>query len=406
MVVSAAASGWMDPVRVSQTKIKMTSPWRDYLLCQLTSGKSLSTIECLPPELLDPILDELHKCSIDGLRAFAQVSRTCRALASPYRFKPLRVNIYENDPFLDTDVPNPASVLLSYCDEYKVLKVHSPSNALAKDEPMIEDILKAEDSFECIEYLLDEKWLSNSLCYNNIHLVLEVFSESCPGLSRLIVDLGFFYGFSPGWDREYRESIALSRGISVNRLRRPQCVGQRLLRTLASSQNLRHLTVHFNLEGNQVALMHPGQSQIAVREMYHELEKCKEGIPLAHLDVVFYTSLGNICGCFPCPHPREKARIAVSYQRIDKPGQEPSYTMDCDNYRLGKLMECRRSTEELYGLGMWQNYFGLLTCKLWRGRPSRLTGIPLALFVQIVLFPSIFKPTQIKKCGKRELFCA
>ncbi len=39
--------------------MKMTTSWTDYLLCQLTSDKKLSTLECLPPEILDPILEEV-----------------------------------------------------------------------------------------------------------------------------------------------------------------------------------------------------------------------------------------------------------------------------------------------------------------------------------------------------------
>ena len=40
--------------------MKMTTPWMDYLLCQLSAEKPLSTLETLPPELLDPILEEVR----------------------------------------------------------------------------------------------------------------------------------------------------------------------------------------------------------------------------------------------------------------------------------------------------------------------------------------------------------
>lgn len=39
--------------------MKMTASWTDYLLCQLSSSKQLATLECLPPEILDPILEEV-----------------------------------------------------------------------------------------------------------------------------------------------------------------------------------------------------------------------------------------------------------------------------------------------------------------------------------------------------------
>jgi len=41
--------------------MKMTTSWTDYLLCQLSSDKKLSTLECLPPEILEPILEEVSQ---------------------------------------------------------------------------------------------------------------------------------------------------------------------------------------------------------------------------------------------------------------------------------------------------------------------------------------------------------
>ena len=35
----------------------------DYLLCQLTANKTLSTLESLPAEILEPILDEVSLAS-------------------------------------------------------------------------------------------------------------------------------------------------------------------------------------------------------------------------------------------------------------------------------------------------------------------------------------------------------
>lgn len=40
--------------------MKMTSAWRDYLLCQLTAnGQKLSTFGTLPAELLEPIIENV-----------------------------------------------------------------------------------------------------------------------------------------------------------------------------------------------------------------------------------------------------------------------------------------------------------------------------------------------------------
>ena len=50
--------------------MKMTTPWLDYLLCQLSAEeKPLSTLETLPAELLDPILEEVCSCKKESLKS-------------------------------------------------------------------------------------------------------------------------------------------------------------------------------------------------------------------------------------------------------------------------------------------------------------------------------------------------
>ena len=49
--------------------MKMTTPWLDYLLCQLSAEKPLSTLETLPAELLDPILEEVCPCHKESLKS-------------------------------------------------------------------------------------------------------------------------------------------------------------------------------------------------------------------------------------------------------------------------------------------------------------------------------------------------
>jgi len=86
-----SSSSLMDSLKPPRTKLKVTRSCTDYLLCQLTSDKKLCTLEYDPAEIFKPILEELPERFVNGLRVFAQVSRTCYTLNTPYRMKPLRV---------------------------------------------------------------------------------------------------------------------------------------------------------------------------------------------------------------------------------------------------------------------------------------------------------------------------
>lgn len=131
----------------------MTIYWMDYLLYQPTCDKRLSTLECLPPEILEPTLEELHERSIDGLRAFSQVSLICHALSSSYRYKALRVKLGELVKAITPDVLDSMTVTLSYRDGFKSLKLHGLSCANLRKSPGIESSWKrkslSNDSSSC-----------------------------------------------------------------------------------------------------------------------------------------------------------------------------------------------------------------------------------------------------------------
>lgn len=382
----------------------MTTSWTDYLLCQLTSDKRLSTLECLAPEILEPILEELHERSIGGLRAFSQVSRTCRALASPYRFKPLRVKLGELVKADFPDVLHSMTVTLSYRDGFKTLKMHGLSCADFPKTPGIEYLLKAEQFFECLEFLPAAKWVTDS--YNISNPILEVFNRNCPSLSRIVIGLGPFHGYSPGWDREYRESVAVRRRLPVRCISVQLSVGQSIVRTLAGFQTLSHLTVHFTIEQDETALMHPVQGQHAVREMYHGIEKLKEGVRLSQLDVAFSTCWTNIFGRASQRHASVKVQFAISRQHFQRNRKGHKYVVTCDESRYGKIIERRQEAVKLYGPRAWEDYLGPYTWELSEGIYLRPAGMIIDLAIRLALLPSILKPTEIKKAGRRGIFCA
>lgn len=48
-----------EPLKNERTKMPMTTSWSDYLLCQLSAAKKLSTLETFPAELLELIVEEV-----------------------------------------------------------------------------------------------------------------------------------------------------------------------------------------------------------------------------------------------------------------------------------------------------------------------------------------------------------
>lgn len=113
-------------------------------------------------------------------------------------------------------------------------------------------------------------------------------------LSKIVIGHGPFHGYSPGWDREYRELVSVRRRFPVKRIPVPLFVGRNIIRTLAGLQNLSHLTLHFTIEQDETALMNPNQGQHVV---HHDSEKLEEGVRLFQLDVIFSTCSTNIVGC-------------------------------------------------------------------------------------------------------------
>jgi hypothetical protein len=398
-----------DPLKRPKTKIRMTTSWMDYLLCQLSADKRLSILECLAPEILELILEELHVRSVDGLRAFSQVSRTCRALASPYRFKPLHVKVDELVMEICPEYYDPMTVTFCYRDNFKTLKMHGVPRTNLQGSVSIEHLLNAEKSFDCFELLPDDNAVTENICRSSSRLVLEILNRYCPTLSKIVIGLGPFHGYSPGWDREYQESVATRRRLPVKNILLWPFLGQMIIRTLAGFENLSHLTVHFALESDETALMHPNQGQHAVLEMYHMIEKVKKGVRLSQLDVVFSTrSINTILDCSIKHNDDAKAEFAISCRYVEENREGQRHVLTCDGRGYGNIIERRREAVKLYGLRAWHNYLGPCVWEVERpdGRYIRPARMMFDLAIRLALVPSMFKPTDIKKAGRQGFFCA
>lgn len=386
-----------------RTKIKMTPSWIDHLLCQLTSNKKLSTFETLPPEILDPILDELHRHSIHGLQALAQVSRTCQALATPYRFKPLRANFEELDAFYSVEASKRASVVLTYSNDLKTLQIDGPIFDKSKEYPSIESILKDEHSFDCIDFMLHEDYLSDSGC-NELPRALEFLNKSCPAVSKLIIDLGKFHMYSFGWDRKSREPRGLNFEQPLEKCPRQPMVNP-IAVALASFSGLRQLVVQFGLQWDQYALMHPGQGRQAVREMYDEIRTRKKGSSLIQINVTFSMLTRYLFGWSSGTGGSDRSFVTYQLKAADTEGQD--YTEANNARRVGKWLERREKIQSLFvDRLLWDTHIGPYIIARSEGKVTNPMELLLDSIVRAALLGSLFKPNRFKQAAQRGIFYA
>lgn len=293
------------------------------------------------------------------------------------------------------------TVVLSYIKDFKTLKIHDSSYAKGKEYPSIDCVLKSEASFECIELLQMSQYTDS-----RIPAALEVFNRCCPTLSKLVIDLGYFTGWSPGWDRELREATASRRSLPVRQVPGPLVRGNFIVSRLGEFPNLRHLVAHFMNETAQIALMHPSQGLQAVREMYQEIEKHKQGLRLEQLDVVFNTWQGNVYGCVYryCNDSKIAVTMTCRYVGVENRKTREDFALTCDNERYGKMIERRKTAEKLYGDRAWQHHLGPYFWERSQGRKWRPKGLVIDLITQVALLPSVVMTNEMRRAGRRRIF--
>lgn len=333
--------------------------------------------------------------SISGVRALAHTSRTCRALASPYFFKPLKCEFKE----LQTGdgQQNPPVVLLSAADNFKTLQFHVVPQPRGHQLMTITQVLSVEDTYECLEYLPDR---CGSLVdqFNLSVPALDLFSRTLPMLSRLVLDLGYFIGYSTSWDQAYKKA---TEKFTRNYL--PYIDGLDIIHAIARFQTLRCVTLRYKLVRDQIALMHPNPGCEAVREMFESLQRRKRGQSLVRFEVVFYTSSTMIFGRHykTCTVSTTMKIVCNNDTFSSQGGEQSQCNFTCDDPRYGKAIERRKRIERLYGKLAWTKGFGTIQHKLQHGRYRSLPRrIVMESLLRLALLPSYF----VFEEGKRVQF--
>ena len=334
--------------------------------------------------------------SISGLRALANTSRTCRALASPYFFKPLECEFNELEP--NHGPENTPVVILSAVDNPKTLNVHREPKPRRHRRVNITQVLNVENTFGCFE----------CLSFRLPPPALDLLSRTLPLLSRLVINLENFVGYSTSWDQAHTRA-KMNMGVD-SYAPLSYRVGLDSVCAIARFRNLRHLTLHFKLHEDEVMLMHPSPGCQAVREVLESIRGRQEGQRLARLEVVFCANWFSIytLGYRPLSagkiHPPTVSTTMITVCSIDTPSQaskKPQCHCTCSNPQYGKVIERRKRLEKLYGEPVWRWHLEYIQNDLFYGRYSSLLW---AIFVEsltcLALLPSYF----IFEDGKRVRF--
>ena len=302
---------------------------------------------------------KVHLNSIAGIRALALASRTCRALASPYFFQPRKCDFKElvrND-----QIDDPPVVTLSAVDNFKTLKLSRRPQPRRDETLTITQILSVDNTYESLEFLPDESYT----CFSLSAPALDLLNRHLPLLSRLVIDIGQFDGYSTCWDQAYKKTHTRDSHAPTSYVD-----GSKIICILAGFQNLRNLVLHFKLQHDQVALMHPKIGCDIVRELFESIKSRKQGQTLSRLEVVFRAESADIFGISRGPFRSVATTFAVVCIKDSstQDRKQPRYSCTCENPDLGKAIERRNRLDKVYGDHMWTWHLKELQWNLSRGR--------------------------------------
>ena len=326
------------------------------------------------------------------------MSRICRALASPYFFKPFRCEFGE---LIRSDGRrHPPAVTLNTKDNFKTLKLHQEIEPYLEPgkQMTITQVLSVQHTYECLEYLP-----GSAFGHFNLSVpALDILNRFLPSLSKLVLGLGEFKGYSPSWDHTHKKV----RGTVYPDPPAPLAYvdGLDLICAIARFENISRLTLHYYLQHDQVALMHPIPGCEAVCELFQSIQSRKRGKPLVHLDVVFYTSLVNIFGRVDpwwysgWSDGPAAVTISCSNDTSSRVDQHPQYTCTCDNLLYGKVIERRKRIERVYGYPAWSYRLGSVQWKLVYGSYRAFPwNIVMESLMWLMLLPSSFVFDEVKR---------
>lgn len=375
---------------------RMTRSWIDYLLCQFAADKKLSTLESLPAEILEIIYEDLQSNSISGVRALALASRICRALASPYFFKPVNCEFKE---LKGSDmIRHPPVVTLSTKDNFKTLTLQPRTPSRTDRTRTISQVLSVDGTYECFEYLPDRVRFHDITSPPALSApALDLLSRNLPLLSRMTIGFKEFMGYSTSWDRVFEKAIR-RRTLFPMEVRDlfplvSHTDGLDMICAIARFENLRHLALHYELWPEQATLMHPTPGCQAACELYESIQARKRGQSLLQLKVVFnFDSVYLFCHRGSWKFPKiiaNKMTITCDEGFSMQDGRKPQCRSACDIPHFGKIIERRWRTEMLYGERAWRHRLGGIQYELLHGKYKSLPwSAVMETVMRLVLLPS------------------
>ena len=285
-------------------------------------------------------------------------------------------------------------VILSAVDNFKALNIHRDPNPRRHRRVNIFQVLNVENRFECFEYLPSRLPPS----------ALDLLSRTLPLLSRLVINLEDFNGYSPSWDQAYTRAKMKREGDLYAPLSHRD--GLDSVCAIARFENLRHLTLHFKLREDQIVMMHPNPGCQAVLEVLESIRRRQESQKLVRLEVVlctpwyvmhpmYYGPLLATSGYTPTVTTTMTA--VCSMGTLSQASTKPQCHCTCSNTQYGKVIERRKRFEKL---GREPDWRGRIE-NIFTGKCSNVLWI---IFVEsmtrLALLPSHF----IFEDGKRVRF--
>lgn len=280
-------------------------------------------------------------------------------------------------------------ITLSTIDNFKTLKFHREPRPKQNRLQTITQVLSVEHTYECIEHLPD----GSPYHFDISAPALDLLSRTLPLLSRLVLDLGVFLGYSSSWDQAYKKATEKNTRYPYAPLSRVD--GLDVICAIARFENLRNLTLHYKLQQDQIALMHPTPGCEVVRELFESIQRRKRGQVLVRLNVVFYTHsfvvFGFVNHSSQIDPPTVSTTMTIeNHDSSSQGGKQPRYICTCDNPFYGTVIENRKRVERLYGKRAWKYPLGRVQWKLLHGTYSAFPWQHAVMhsFMWSALFPS------------------
>ena len=281
-------------------------------------------------------------------------------------------------------------VTLSTTDNFKTLKFHREARPKQNRLQTITQVLSVEHTYECIEHLPED---GSPYRFDISAPALDLLSRTLPLLSRLVLDLGMFIGYSSSWDQAYKKATEKNTKYSWAPLSRVD--GLDVICAIARFENLRNLTLHYKLQQDQIALMHPTPGCEAVSELFESIQRRKRGQVLVRLNVVFYSRSFMMFGFVNHSSQIDPPTVSITMTIVNNDSssqgaKQPRYICTCENPFYATVIESRKRVERLYGQQAWKYPLGSVQWKLLHGTYSAFPWQHAVMhsFMWWALFPS------------------